>query len=242
MKRTANNNKGFIVSLFFLCLVLGLLLSVRFTSEGYGGYLEHQDQEDLLAIWRNLNEKRDDLEKELEMVRNQKAALAEEASAATNSLTNIQAQLNTLYQVNGLVSVKGPGVEVVFSGEKPLLYMDLIDVVNELWSSGAEGISVNDHRVTVGTSFYFTETDTGIYITVNNKVLKYPIVIRAIGDPNILEKGLTFPGGIVDNLNTLYNIKPSIKKMDSLELPAQSSPSSGLIPGGIKEGSIPGKD
>lgn len=229
-------------SLFFLCLVFGLLLSVEFTSKGYAGYLEYQDQEDLLAIWRNLNEKRDNLEEELEMVRKQKAALAEEASAATNSLTNIQAQLSALYQVNGLVSVKGPGVEVEFSEEKPLLYLDLIDVVNELWSSGAEGISVNDQRVTADTAFYFTDTDTGIYITANNKVLKYPIVIRAIGDPNILEKGLTFPGGIVDNLNTLYNIKPSIKKVDSLELPAQSSSSPGLIPGWITEGSILDKE
>lgn len=228
----SDNKKRLSLSLFILCLTIGLLLSVDLTDAGYAGYLEKQDQEDLLAIWRDLNDKQDNLGEELETVRQHKADLSQEANDA-DSLANIQEQLTTLLEVNGSLPVKGPGVEVEFSGETPLLYLDLVDLVNELWSSGAEGISVNNQRVTAETSFYFKETDSGIFLTVNGQPLKYPVVIKAVGNPNMLEKGLTFPGGIVDNLSTLYNIKPSIKKKDSLELPKKVNPSGRLMPGWI---------
>src|SRR5690606_17140428 len=110
-------------------------------------------------------------------------------------------QRDILYQVNGLVAVTGPGVEVIFSGDTPLLYLDLVDIINELWASGAEAISVNEERITASTSFYFTETDSGIFLTANDKVVNYPVSIKAVGNANMLEKGLTFPGGIVDNLS-----------------------------------------
>lgn len=213
------------ITLFLLLVFLGLMLSATFTNEGYAGYLERQNQDDLVAIWKDLETKKDGLEEELKTVQEQKAALTQEASADSTALTAIQQQLNTLYRVNGLVAVKGPGVEMTFSGDTPLLYLDLVDIINELWVSGAEAISVDGQRVTASTSFYFTETDSGIYLTVNGNVVNYPLVIQAIGNPNMLEKGLTFPGGIVDNLSTLYNIKPDIKKVEELELPAKENSS-----------------
>ena len=237
-----NSRNKLFYSLFFLCLFLGLLLSVDFTNEGYASYLEQQDQEDLLALWGSLNDKQDGLKEELITMREQKSALIRDADSDSNSLANIQAQMMTLFEVNGVVAVKGPGVEVVFSGDKPLLYLDLVDLVNELWSSGAEAISVNNERVTATTSFFFRDTDSGIYLTANNHTLKYPIVIKAVGNPNILEKGLTFPGGIVDNLSTLYNIKPSIKKKEMLNLPAKKDSLMGFLPKWITDGILSGKN
>jgi len=219
------NNSKVQITLFLLLVFLGLMVSARFTNEGYAGYLERQDQEDLVAIWRDLETKKDSLQEELQAVQEQKAALTREASEDSTALNAIQQQLNTLYLVNGLIAVKGPGVAITFSGDTPLLYLDLVDIINELWASGAEAISVNGERVTSSTSFYFTETDSGIYLTVNGNVVNYPLVVQAIGNPNMLEKGLTFPGGIVDNLSTLYNIKPDIKKVEELELPAKETSS-----------------
>lgn len=222
------------LSLFLLFLSLGLLLCVKLTNEGYASYyLEQQDQNDLLTIWSDLERKQDSLEEELEARREQKMVLSQEVSAGSTALNNIKTQRDTLYQVNGMVPVKGPGVEVVFSGDTPLLYLDLVDIVNELWASGAEAISINQERVIASTSFYFTETDSGIYLTANGDILEYPISIKAVGNANMLEKGLTFPGGIVDNLSTLYNIKPDIIKSAELELPSQKKSPLDIIPGWI---------
>ena len=219
------------ITLFLLLVALGLLLSVKFTNEGSAGYLERQDQADLLTIWGDLEEKQDSLDEELEAVREQKKALTQAVSADSTALTDTETQRDTLYQVNGLVAVKGPGIEVTFSGDTPLLYLDLVDLVNELWASGAEAVSVNEERVSGSTSFYFTETDTGIYLTANDNIVNYPITIKAVGNANMLEKGLTFPGGIVDNLSTLYNIKPTIKKTKELELPAKQTSNLDMLTG-----------
>ena len=212
-------------TLFLLLVILGLMLSARFTNEGYTVYLNRQDQADLVAIWRDLETKKDNLKVELDTLQKQKTALAQEADADNTALTAIRQQLNALFQINGVVAAKGPGIEITFSGKTPLLYLDMVDIINELWASGAEGISINGERVTCSTPFYFTETDTGIYLTVNGNIVHYPLVIKAIGNSNMLEKGLTFPGGIVDNLSTLYNIKPDIKKVAELELPARKASS-----------------
>lgn len=103
-----NSRNKLFYSLFFLCLFLGLLLSVDFTNEGYASYLEQQDQEDLLALWGSLNDKQDGLKEELITMREQKSALIREADSDSNSLANIQAQMMTLFEVNGVVAVKGP--------------------------------------------------------------------------------------------------------------------------------------
>lgn len=207
-------------TLFLLLIFLGVMLTAKFTNEGYADYLKRQDQDDLVAIWRDLETKQDNLKEELETLQEQKTALAQEASADSTALTAIRQQLNTLYQINGSAAVKGPGIEITFSGTTPLLYLDLVDIINELWVSGAEGISVNQERVTSLTPFFFTETDAGIYLTANGNIVNYPLVIKALGNSNTLERGLTFPGGIVDNLSTLYNIKPNIIQHAELELPA----------------------
>jgi uncharacterized protein YlxW (UPF0749 family) len=58
-----------------------------------------------------------------------------------------------------------------------------------------------------------------MFITVNNYRVDFPILIKAIGDSNNLEKGLTLPGGIIDRL-ALYRAYPELLKTDSLTLPA----------------------
>jgi uncharacterized protein YlxW (UPF0749 family) len=211
------------VTVSLLLIFLGIFMSVNFTHRGSPAYLERQDQEDLLAIWRDLDTKKHNLEEEMEILQRKKAALAQAATADNDALSGILEQRDTMYQVNGMVAVKGPGVQVEFSGETPLLYLDLVDIVNELWVSGAEAIAVNDQRACATTSFYFKDTDSGIFLTCNGKTLSYPIVIKAVGSPSMLETGLTFPGGIVDNLSTLYNIKPSIKQVEELEIPAREA-------------------
>jgi uncharacterized protein YlxW (UPF0749 family) len=61
------------------------------------------------------------------------------------------------------------------------------------------------------------------YNTVDGERLYYPIVIEAIGDANTLEKGLTFTGGIIDNLNS-FSIYPQIEQKQEVVIPAVKYP------------------
>jgi uncharacterized protein YlxW (UPF0749 family) len=70
---------------------------------------------------------------------------------------------------------------------------DVLQVVNELFSAGAEAVSVNDLRVTNRVSFRCV----GPTILVNDVKIASPIEIRAIGDPKTLLGAMNLPGGIL---------------------------------------------
>lgn len=202
-------------------LILGILLALQFrTQRLLASSLEAQKTGDLVAMWKNSNAKRSQLIQEINELEGQLQSLTSAWGESDKAQAALEKEILRLKTALGLIPVKGPGITVTFTGESPLLDTDLIDLINELWVSGAEAIAINDHRVTLATFIVDKEEGPSIYHTVNGQKLLYPIVIKAIGDPDTLEKGLTFTGGILDNLNTLYNIRPDIKKHQEIKIPA----------------------
>ncbi len=209
------------VSLALVFIILGMLLSMQFkTQQNIINTLNAQKKEDLVAMWKNLDEKRRSLEIEISDLNARYWELMEESQAGTTALKNVAEDMNKLKMVNGLVPVTGPGITVTITGDAPLLFLDLIDLVNELWATGAEAIAINDHRIIQKTSIFEAGDAFSVYITVNGEKLLYPIVIKAIGDPHTLEKGLTFTGGLIDNWNTLYSIYHEVQQKKELTIPS----------------------
>lgn len=210
------------VPLFIALFIFALLISTQYrTQMAYLSSLSSQKSEDLVAIVKSLNEKRTSLETEVDNLLKNKRDLDEQAAAGTSMTESLNNELHQLQVLNGTVPVQGPGVVITITGESNLMYLDLIDLINELWVSGAEVVSVNDVRITSSTVISQSEdAKHKLTITVNNKPLLSPVVIKAIGSADTLEKGLTFTGGIIDNLNTLYQVYPTIKKNDKITIPA----------------------
>ncbi|GAF25468.1 uncharacterized protein conserved in bacteria [Moorella thermoacetica Y72] len=218
--------KNWPLSLAVVFLVLGLLLSLQFrTQRLLASSLEAQKTTDLITMWKNLSTKRNQLQGEIAQLQQQLFTLKTNSSQSSETETSMEKELARLQMNTGLAAVKGPGITVTITGDAPLLYYDLVDLVNELWASGAEAIAVNDHRISAYTTISDQQDGPRNYITIDGQRLLYPIVIKAIGDPQTLDKGLTFTGGLIDNLNNLYKIYPIIKKEQDLQLPATSLPS-----------------
>jgi len=202
-------------------LILGIMLSVQFkTQQALSTALEYQSTEDLVAMWKELAAKRDRLRQEVEELRTREATLSEESALGQSTGENLRKDLSRLRAASGLAPVRGPGITVTITGEAPLLPYDLVDLINELWASGAEAIAVNDRRLTWLSAIGEARDGENYYLTLDGLRITYPIVIKAIGDPDTLEKGLTFTGGLIDNFNTLYAIYPKIEKQTELLLPA----------------------
>ena len=203
----------------------GLLISTQYsTQQALVNSLSNQDQEDLVTLVKSLNEKRTKLELEVDTLIKNKQSLDEKATLGSDLVANLQAELRQLKIINGTVPVHGPGVVITITGDSNLMYLDLIDLVNELWVSGAEAVAINDHRIENNTTIYHAEdANHRLVITINGKPLLSPVVIKAIGNPDTLEKGLTFTGGIIDSLNTLYQVFPVVKKQEDVVIPAASS-------------------
>ena len=100
------------------------------------------------------------------------------------------AEIEELGMGVGTVAVTGPGV-VVTVDDAPgsqtdardrVLDQDLQILVNGLWESGAEAISINGHRLSTLTAI----RGAGDAITVDYRSLTRPYVIEAIGDERTL--------------------------------------------------------
>ncbi|HEX8832967.1 MAG TPA: DUF881 domain-containing protein [Abditibacteriaceae bacterium] len=153
------------------------------------------------------------------------------ASATVGSTTRANqliAQTKELQLLAGLTPVAGPGILVTLrdnpdaakqGAETPFLPgivhdFDVLQVVNELRSAGAEAIAVNGKRITA----FSPIRCVGPVIYVNGQPVASPFRIEAIGDAETLESALKMPDGIVDKLSSLFPVR--VKATSELKLPA----------------------
>lgn len=136
-------------------------------------------------------------EKKLEKIRTQVASNSEEGTELQNLLKANNALL-------AKTDVEGPGIVITLDDNREINVEEVIDVslllvhegdllqiVNELFNSGADAISINEQRITNTTSI---QCDGNI-IRVNGEMIGVPITIKAIGYPERLIGALTRPQG-----------------------------------------------
>lgn len=147
-------------------------------------------QEKYETVFRQL----EDAEKRLEIIRT-KAISGNEEDA------NVETELKENNKLLGLTELKGEGIIITLDDNrnakdeidlnKYLVHEDdLLHVVNELFNAGAEGISINGHRVVGSTSILCD----GNIIRVNGEIVTVPIEIKAICS-KVIVNTLIRPGG-----------------------------------------------
>jgi len=130
----------------------------------------------------------------------------------------------------GLTAVEGPGIVLEVNdstlslGEKSpqdlesvfLVHdFDLLQITNELWTAGAEAISLNGQRIVGGTAIRCVGPTT----QVNGVPITAPYRFVALGDPDTLANSLNLPGGVLDRLRSV-KFRISLDKEPRLALPA----------------------
>ncbi|MER7705514.1 DUF881 domain-containing protein [Kitasatospora sp. NPDC097605] len=138
----------------------------------------------------------------------------------------------------GLGEVTGPGVKLVvedapgtgaggnvdpragqgFSNSGRLRDRDLQLVVNGLWASGAEAVSINGQRLTALSAI----RAAGEAVLVDNRPLVPPYTVQALGDGTRLVSAFesAMAGQYLRLLQEKYGIKSTISAQKSLTLPA----------------------
>ena len=76
----------------------------------------------------------------------------------------------------------------------------LLTIINELFSAGAEAISLNGHRITAMSAVYEIGNK---FLKVNGDKISSPYVINAIGNADYLKSAVSGKGGGVDELKEL---------------------------------------
>lgn len=202
--------------------LVGFLLVSQFRgTQRFSQRLAAENEGDLARILAGLNAEADDLRDEIStltlQLRDLETSTRDDAAAAESA----EEQLRALEVLAATVPVSGPGISLTIVDPSSVIrYETLVDVVQELRDAGAEAVAVNDRRVGVSTSF--TERDGKV--VMDGEPLAGTYRITAIGQPATLEGGLKIPGGILDTLAALRDVRVDLQRSNKLELPALAKP------------------
>lgn len=187
----------FTISIMALILVCVMFMQFKVVNETDIAQIESMREDELekaVADWKekyqDAFEKLSDTNDKIKEYNEKMQSNAETEELVNNELTEAQKNF-------GLTDVTGEGIIITLTDTEKMAYDsdDLLELINELRSAGAEAISINDERI-VNTSDIVNITSSTI--KVNSKNITSPYTIKAIGDNTYLKSALTIKNGYYD--------------------------------------------
>lgn len=212
-------------ALTVICVFLGIIIGVQYnTVKKQTAGTENQRLTELTATLKKSQEENVALAARLK----EKEAVITEYENGLNygaTLSNLQGEIDQLQAFGGLTPVEGPGLVVTMNdssmkkdGDRNAYLVhaeDILAIINELNVAGAQAISVNGQRI-VGQSGV---SCAGSIVMINGIRVAAPFTFLAVGDGDILQSALKFPGGVVDNLLP-WGIEINMQKEPLVSVPA----------------------
>lgn len=206
------------VALTATCVLLGVIIGVQYnTVKQQGLSMENQRLSEMTLALHQMQGERDALQE-------QNKALEKALEEYQEGMASDE-ELDRLRNFAGLTAVTGSGIVVTMNdsstnmgGDRNAYLVhaeDLLSVVNELNGAGAEAVSINGQRM-VGKSAI---TCAGSIVMVNGVRVAAPFEIKAVGDPEVMQSALKFPGGVVDSLAP-WGIEITMRAEATVTVPA----------------------
>lgn len=211
-----------------VCGLLGFLLAYQFkvlSNKNIESKISNYDKNDIISEVESLKKEKEELSSTNSKLSDQLKQMEETAAKNGDMGQDIKNQLDEARMHLGIVDVKGQGIVLTITpktsifgsttndSSRDLGEDELVHIVNLLWYSGAEAISINDIRITPQTGI--KTAGNGVAIGSTGKV--YPrdkIIIKAIGDKGRLNVGISFPGSL--EYLALPNYNNEVKSEDDI--------------------------
>ncbi len=208
------------VSLAAVCLILGILLAWQFRSVKVNQVLAQYEKKNVSEIIDELlleKKNNENLKSRLQELQREVDAFKDGETTVKDKITALEKEILVARIKAGLETVKGPGliIGIESGGEKTVEDRHIEELINELKASDAQAISVNDERI-VALSEIRNASD---YIMINGSQLVPPYTIKAIGDPNNMERSLNILAGVLEKFR-YYGFEVSLKKEEVIVIPA----------------------
>jgi uncharacterized protein YlxW (UPF0749 family) len=184
-----------------VCLLAGLLLSATYSVSG-GDEIRRSDAPRLVDLVREAQQSVDRLTAQRDSLATTMDTHHGGSPGADAALAAITDKSARLAVDAGLDPMRGPGLVVTLNdaqrdaeGRFPrdaspddlvVHQQDIEAVLNALWSTGAEGIQMQDQRI-IGTS---APRCVGNTLLLNGRTYSPPYVVTAIGDPGAMQAAL----------------------------------------------------
>lgn len=218
------------VLIAIVCALLGFLLAYQFkvlSNKNIESNMSSYDKNDIISEIESLKKEKEELTATNSKLSDELKQMEETAAKDGDLGKDIKNQLDNARMHLGVVDVKGPGIVLTISpkssifgsnqsdNNRDLGEEELVHIVNLLWYSGAEAISVNDIRITPQTGI--KTAGNGIAIGSSGKVYpKDKIIVKAIGDKARLNVGISFPGSL--EYGALPNYNNEVKAEDDISI------------------------
>ncbi len=161
-----------------------------------------------IQILKNTNDNLDDEVKELE-------DKFSKMSNQGNALQVVADEIEKYRLLNGQVSIMGPGIRLTIDGDLKAIW--LTDIANELFSAGAEAVSINGIRITESNAGF--DTIPNGQIMINSVIIKSPYDIEAIGERKTLADALSQPQGIIQRMKeNLRDVSTNLLQKDLVSM------------------------
>ena len=214
--RTSFNRRQIVVGIITFILGFGLVTQLKVQGES-SLRLSDQPESDLTEIISQQSGALQALRSETTELKVQLAGYQVSSVGNAALVDDAKESLANMRTLLGHVAVTGPGLDIVITDENGYLTgFDIRQLVEELRSSGAQAISVNDVRVAADSSFFRKK---GI-VYLDNHELDIPFVIKTIGNADVLHQSVVLPRGVKDKLSAFDGVELQIQKSESLYIPA----------------------
>ncbi len=217
-----------LIGLFCLMLTLGISVQIKtIGAADISGSVKLTDKSLKKAVlqWKS---KCDQSTNKLQKT-NQELIDARNNATKVNSDEESLKQMKKYQIILGLTDVEGEGVIItvadsnqidssdafanVFAADSIVHDGNLVAIVNELKSAGAEAISINGKRIVDSTCI----TCAGNVIQVNGEKVGSPFTIKAIGSKDLMYGELTKKEGTLYRLK-MYGVITKITKEDNVKI------------------------
>jgi uncharacterized protein YlxW (UPF0749 family) len=132
-----------------------------------------------------------------------------------------QNEIDKYRLLTGIEAIQGPGIRISLNLELEQLW--IVDLVNELYLAGAQGVSLNGMRL-VGTEGLQQVVNQGqTNLKLGKTELKKPYIIEAIGEPTTLYNYLTNYDSILKRIQSNFASSAAevvLSKENGLEMAA----------------------
>lgn len=205
--------------------IFGLLVATAAVQTSRNAVVAQTGRSELITQIKARSAKVNAVRDRIVATRREVELLEEDLLEATAEGRSVSTRLDRLGVRTGEAAVQGPGVRVAVddapgaaTSQQQVLDQDLQKLVNGLWQSGAEAISINGQRLTNLSAI----RHAGSAITVNYRSLSRPYVVSVIGDPD------TIPARFVEtdhgsdwlDLRATFGLQFEMTPEESLTLPA----------------------
>jgi len=205
MKRRMSLSSGAIIVFFVLGLLIALQLK-NINANNLQAYYAKQDLTELQEQVMTLMRENSDLSNQNQNLSDLIASMGDELSGDNKSLQTIMDEKLKAEIFAGLTDVSGSGIQVVMEPgtDVSVKASRLLLLVNELRSSGALAISINNDRIVAMTEIRDTgTTNPQIVINGNSYPATSQFIIRAIYNKEDINRGLQLVNNLIEQLQTV---------------------------------------